>query len=64
MENTEQIAHLTKDLNSLFERYYNEYDLTYAEMVGVLEIKKAILIEECLGFSFEVDDEAGPEEPA
>jgi hypothetical protein len=53
----EQIAHFTRDLHNLIERYHDEYDISFQSMIGVLELQKAILVEECLGFSFEVDDD-------
>ena len=57
MDQSEQIACLTRDLIALTDRYYDEYDLSYQAVVGVLEIHKAIIIEECVGFSYEVPEE-------
>lgn len=40
MEEKEQIEHLADELDSLIERYAQEYDLSYASVIGVLEFKK------------------------
>lgn len=35
----EQIGHLEKDIDSLISRYCQEYELTYASVIGVLQMK-------------------------
>lgn len=39
MDSKEQTDHLQRDLELLIDRYRAEYDLTYAQVVGVLQIQ-------------------------
>jgi len=47
--------HFEIELNSLVDRFRDEYELTYAEAVGILEIVKLSLVVE---FTNESDDES------
>ena len=42
----EQIDHLANELDTLIYRYAIEYDLPLAAVIGTLEVKKQILINE------------------
>jgi hypothetical protein len=44
----ENVSHLANDLDNLINRYRAEYDITYAEMVGVLSMKIHLLNEEAI----------------
>lgn len=46
MTEKEQIDHLADELDRLVERFRSEYDLSYAAVVGVLEMKKWLLCAE------------------
>ena len=46
MTEGQQINHFANDLDNLVERYAKEYDLTYAAMVGVLQMKSHLLCSE------------------
>ena len=39
MTDSEQIDHLSDDLDALINRYCDEYDLTNAAIIGVLQLK-------------------------
>lgn len=39
MDPHEQVDQFSKDLTKLVDRYRDEYDMVYAEMVGVLHMK-------------------------
>ncbi len=41
-----QTIHFANDLEALINRYRSEYDLTYAQLVGVLHIQTHLLCEE------------------
>lgn len=55
MNEHEAIDHLFKELNSVFERFRLEYQISYASAIGVLEIVKHELIEDSLGDEFDED---------
>lgn len=46
MSEKEQVVHLANDLDALIKRYADEYDMTYAAVVGVLQMKIHLLCEE------------------
>jgi len=46
MSEREQIHQLAEDLDRLIQRYRDEYDLTYASAVGVLNMKAFLLMRE------------------
>lgn len=39
----DQTAHFANDLERLIDRYRAEYDITYAQLVGVLHIQSHLL---------------------
>ncbi len=41
-----QTIHFANDLEALINRYRSEYDLTYAQLVGVLHIQTHLLCRE------------------
>jgi len=43
-----QTDHFAKELDRLVERFRQEYDLEYAQVIGVLAIKTHLLIAEAL----------------
>lgn len=49
--------HFCAELDSLIERFRHEYDMSYAEAIGCLELIKADLVEECRDVGD--DDEGG-----
>ena len=46
MDAREQTAAYAKEIDAVTTRFSNEFTLTYTEMIGVLEIHKAELLEE------------------
>ena len=46
MTDKEQITHFANDIDNLVDRYRSEYDMTYAAIVGVLQMKSHLLIVE------------------
>jgi hypothetical protein len=46
MTHQEQVESFGRDLDTLVDRYCMEFDLDYASVVGMLEFKKHLLIEE------------------
>lgn len=50
----EQISHLGNDIDALVDRYRQEYDMSYASVVGVLEMKIFLLCSEASERSDEV----------
>lgn len=46
MPPTDQTAHFANDLERLINRYRDEYDITYAQLVGVLHIQSHLLCRE------------------
>lgn len=46
MNHTEQITAFADDIDRLVERYRNEFDLTYASVIGVLFMKAHLLCNE------------------
>lgn len=43
-----QLQHFCNDLDALIDRYASEYDLSYASMIGALEMKSHLLCQEAL----------------
>jgi hypothetical protein len=43
MSDKEQIDHFANDLDALVKRYSEEYDIPYASVVGVLQMKAWLL---------------------
>jgi len=43
---TNQTVHFANDLERLINRYRSEYDITYAQLVGVLHIQSHLLCRE------------------
>lgn len=39
MSAKQNVAHLTAELNKLIDRFRSEYEMTYAEVVGTLQVK-------------------------
>lgn len=46
---TRAVDHFTDELARLIDRFRQEYEMTYAEVVGALEITKTALIDEAIG---------------
>ena len=46
MSEKEQIDHFANDVDNLVERYRSEYEMTYAAVVGVLQMKIHLLCAE------------------
>lgn len=42
------VAHLDRELDLLLQRFLREYSMTAAEVVGVLEFRKAMIINDTL----------------
>lgn len=51
-----QIDHFSNDLDRLIERYREEYDLTYGEMVGALQFRAFLLMQEAYNVEQDEDD--------
>lgn len=62
MTEGEQITHFANDLDKLVDRYRAEYDLTFASVVGVLQMKSHLMCMEASGLEIEPkegDDDGG-----
>ncbi len=46
MTDPEQTTHFANEIDALVDKYRNEYDITYASIVGVLQMKIHLLCEE------------------
>jgi hypothetical protein len=46
MTEKEQVDHFANDIDSLVNRYRNEYDMSYAAVVGVFQMKIYLLCSE------------------
>lgn len=46
MTEREQITHLSNEIDKLINRYRDEYDLSYAAVVGILQMKSHLLMSE------------------
>lgn len=46
MTDAEQVKHLGDEIDRVIDRVRAEYDMTYASVVGVLEMKKHLLCAE------------------
>lgn len=57
MKEREQITHFANDIDNLVERYRREYDISYAAILGVLNMKIHLLCEEATARANELDDE-------
>jgi len=56
MTDKDQIDHFANDVDKLVERYRSEYDLTYAAVIGTLEIKIQQLCREAWDSTEEDED--------
>lgn len=56
MKDKDQITHFANDFDNLIGRYRQEYDITFAAVVGVLEIQKHLLLREA---ESSVDEQEG-----
>lgn len=54
MSEKEQIDHFANDIDNLVERYRSEYEMSYAAVVGVLQMKIHLLCAEAAERSDEV----------
>lgn len=54
MPPNDQTTHFANDLERLINRYRDEYDITYAQLVGVLHIQSFML---CREAEQKIDDE-------
>ncbi len=61
MTEREQVEAFANELGSLIYRYRDEFDLTVASMVGVLECAKLMVYEDGGDINFEVELEGGDE---
>lgn len=57
MTDKQQTASFADELDKLIERFRSEYDMSYAQVVGVLEFKKWLLCSEVSEESEENDEE-------
>lgn len=55
----DQTTHFANDLEALITRYRHEYDITYAQLVGVLQLQVHLLCRETAERSDEQDDDDG-----
>lgn len=46
MTDKEQMDHFANDIDALVERYRTEYEITYAAVVGVLQMKIHLVCDE------------------
>lgn len=53
----DQATHFANDLERLINRYRDEYDITYAQLVGVLHIQSFMLCREAELRTDDQDDE-------
>lgn len=54
MSESEQINHFADELDVLITRYRSEYEITYASIIGVLQMKSYLLCNEASERSDEV----------
>jgi len=47
MKSPDQVTAFSTDLDSLVERYRREFDLSYAELLGCLQLKLFLMTREC-----------------
>ena len=57
MTDREQIDHFANDLDALVERYSHEYDMTYAAVLGILQMKIHSLCQEAAARAEELPDQ-------
>ena len=58
-----QVIAFKEGVEAVIERFYDEFDLTYSEMIGVLEEAKFWLLLESVGLaSYEEDEDEDEEE--
>lgn len=48
MTNLEQTTAFSNDVDKLVERYRQEFDMTYATVIGVLTMKSHCMTQECI----------------
>lgn len=48
MDSTEQVRALSDELDSLFNRYKDEFDLSFAEILGILYMKAHLVAHEAI----------------
>ena len=61
MTDTEQTEAFSRSLDVLTNNFIDEFDLTYAQILGVLVLKQAELCNDALGDEDEDEDEDGDE---
>lgn len=49
MTDREQTDHFANELDALVNRFYNEYDMSYAQVVGALQMKVYLLCTQAAG---------------
>lgn len=54
-----QTQQLADDLDKLVDRYRAEYDLSYADVVGVLHMKAWLMCDEASRHEDDLEDESG-----
>lgn len=67
MDSREQTRRFAAALDALVDQYRSEFDLTFAEVVGVLQIKSHLLCAECAEGATgdeDEDEDEGREGPA
>jgi hypothetical protein len=57
MTHQEQVNALVADIQQLLHRYRIEFELSYASVVGVLELVKADIVDEAMFNSIHGDDD-------
>lgn len=60
MNESQQVDHLANEIDRIIARFRAEYDMTYAAVIGVLEMKKAALCQEAVDVA--EDQEESPSE--
>jgi len=57
MHPSDQTRHFANDLEALIGRYRQEYEITYAQLIGVLQLQAHMLCRETVEQSEENDDD-------
>lgn len=57
MDENPSVTALCNDLDRLFNRYRDEFDVSYAEIIGVLHMKMHLLCEESIDVADEEDSD-------
>ena len=55
------VKHLGQELRVLIARMSQEYELSYAEVVGALELCKQGIADQCINGEYEEEDSEGEE---